>query len=312
MKKDALSEGFGLSAKFPGDKNIARHDAVILNEDFETGGLSDLRGKWTDISNKASKALAFDTLSPAESAGRRSIKMTATLDENHGGHLFALLPRASDVLFARFYVRFEPDAGYIHHFVWMGAHNPPVRWPNPQAGVRPRGDDRVSVGIEPHGGQGRLPAPGAWSFYAYWHEMKKSADGKFWGAAIAPPPAAAPLLVPKGRWQCVEFMTRMNSAPDRSDGELALWLDGKLAMHVAPGVRRGPWTGMGFFLPGEGGAPFEGFRFRTTSALKLNNFWLEHYVTPAVARRSPRPKPTNSVWFDDVVVATEYIGPIKR
>jgi hypothetical protein len=173
-----------------------------------------------------------------------------------------------------------------------------------------RGDDRVAVAIEPYGNNGRLAAPGAWNFYIYWHEMKVSADGRYWGASIAP---QKPLIVPKATWQCVEFMTKLNSTPDKSDGEVAVWLDGKLAMHVAPGIRRGPWTGLGFILPDQGGDSFEGFRFRTTDTLKLNYFWLEHYVTPEAIRRNgnANPKPLNSVWFDDVVVATEYIGPLK-
>ena len=301
-----LPEGKGLAAQFPGDKGIARHAAVILTEDFESGDIASLKTKWSDISNKAGKALMLET---DKATGRRVLKITATLGENNGGHLFTLLPRATETLFARFYVRFEPDADYIHHFVWMGGHNPPQRWPNPQAGNKPSGDDRLSVGIEPFGFDGRLPAPGAWNFYTYWHEMKKSADAKYWGAGIGPD---KPLLVPKDRWQCVEFMTKLNSTPEKSDGELALWLDGKLVLHVAPGVRRGPWTGLGFTLPESGGEPFEGFRWRTSDKLKLNNFWLEHYVTGEALRRNrSRLKPTNSVWFEDIVLATEYIGPRK-
>ena len=43
---------------------------------------------------------------------------------------------------------------------------------------------------------------------------------------------AQPAQVPRGRWQCVEIMLKLNSAPDRADGELALWLDGKpIARH---------------------------------------------------------------------------------
>jgi hypothetical protein len=75
--------------------------------------------------------------------------------------------------------------------------------------------------------------------------MKGSADGKYWGNSLTP---AQPALVPRDRWQCVEVMLQCNSAPDKSDGELALWLDGKRAMHVGPGVRRSRWTGMGFSL----------------------------------------------------------------
>ena len=51
--------------------------------------------------------------------------------------------------------------------------------------------------------------------------------------------------IPKNRWQGVEVMVKLNSRPEIPDGELALWLDGKLIMHVAKGTPQGPWSGMG-------------------------------------------------------------------
>jgi hypothetical protein len=235
--------------------------------------------------------------------------VTATLGQDTGGHLFADLPRRADVAFARFYVKFAKEAEYVHHFTWLGGLNPPTRWPNPKAGVRPLGDDRVAVGIEPWGDRGRFPAPGAWNFYVYWHEMKVSADGKHWGNGLHP---VEDPVIPRDRWQCVEVMLKLNTKPDASDGELALWLDGKLAARFAKGARRGPWTGLGFRLVEDGGEPFEGFRWRTSDDLKVTYFWLSHYVTDHAARSNgvADPDRVNRVWFDHVVVATSYVGPI--
>lgn len=169
-----------------------------------------------------------------------------------------------DAAFARFYVKFAPEADYIHHFVHLGGYNPPTPYPQGGAGERPRGDERVTVGIEPHGDYGRYPPPGIWSLYVYWHEMKISADGRYWGNGLRP---AQPALVPRHRWQCVEVMLKLNSTPAQPDGELALWLDGKLVTHFVKGVPRGRWTGMGFTLVEQGGEPFEGFRWRTSNEL---------------------------------------------
>ena len=36
-----------------------------------------------------------------------------------------------------------------------------------------------------------------------------------------------PTAVPTDRWICVEIMLKCNSAPDKSDGEQAMWIDGK-------------------------------------------------------------------------------------
>jgi hypothetical protein len=289
---------------------IARDPHVIFEEDFETGSLADLARRWSDVSNAGGKVLAFSADVPPGSAGRRSLQMTATLGQNTGGHLYCRLPRAADTVFARFYVKFAPDAEYIHHFVTLGGYHPATTYPQGGAGERPRGDDRVTAGIEPHGDYGRYAPPGVWSFYTYWHEMKISADGKYWGNAIRP---AAPASVPRGRWQCVEVMLKLNSAPEKADGELALWLDGKPAMRVARGTPRGPWSGMGFPVLAQGGEPFEGFRWRTSPDLKINFFWLLHYVTENAARQNRRskPNPINRVWFDDIVVSTAYVGPLR-
>lgn len=304
-----LPQGAGFAAKFKGDRGIAKDARVLLAEDFEAGEIADLGKRWSEVSNKDGKVLAWSDDRPAASAGKRSLGMTATLGENTGGHLYAQLPRGVERAFARFYVKFAKDAGYEHHFVSMGGCNPPLSWPNPKAGERPQGDDRLSVGIEPLGDYGRAAPPGVWNFYCYWHEMKVSADGRHWGNCLRP---VADQPVPRDRWQCVEFMIGLNSEPAKSDGDLALWLDGKLAARFAKGAPRGEWTGMGLRLLEKGGEPFEGLRWRTKKDLLLNYFWLLHYVTEHSAKqaRGAPQNPVSRVLFDDVVVATEYVGPI--
>jgi len=71
---------------------------------------------------------------------------------------------------------------------------------------------------------------------------------------------------------------------------------------------------MGFKTLKEGGEPFEGFDWRKSKDLKISNFWLEHYVTENAGKQNgvKEQKKVNTVWFDDVVVAEEYIGPIKK
>jgi hypothetical protein len=167
------------------------------------------------------------------------------------------------------------------------------------------------VFIDPIGWYGQHPPPGIWGLYTYWSEMKVSADGRYWGNVLSP---AKPVPVPRGRWACVELMVKLNSAPEAADGELALWIDGQLAMRFAQGMRRGPWSGMGFDLVEQGGEPFEGLRLRTDNALKINHLWLEHYVDEGAQRQNKLENPTriNRVWFDDVVVARSYVGPVRR
>jgi hypothetical protein len=306
-----LPEGPGLAARYPGDAGIARDPAVLFADDLEADSLAQIEKHWGgEVSDRDGKVLSLSSEVPPGSPGKRSLEMTATLGENSGGHLYTAFPGV-DLAFVRFYTKFAPDAAYEHHFVELGGYNSPTPWPNPRAGTRPAGDDRVMVFIDPIGDYGKYPPPGIWMLYTYWPEMKISADRKYWGNCISP---IEPQRVPRGRWQCVELMVRMNSAPEQADGELALWLDGKLAMHVRKGVARGPWSGMGFDLLVKGGEPFEGLRLRTSNALKINHLWLEHYLDEGAQQQNglQNPTPVNRVWFDHVVVSTRYIGPIAR
>ena len=56
------------------------------------------------------------------------------------------------------------------------------------------------------------------------------------------------------------------------------------------------------------------FRWRTSGDLKINFFWLLFYVTENAARQNhvANPNPIQRVAFDDIVISTEYIGPIQK
>lgn len=306
----ALPTGLGISRNYPSDIGIGSDPEVLLHEDFETDTLQQILDRWESVSNDDNRVLELSTDVPADSGGRQSLMMTATLGENTGGHLYRRLPSEIERAFLRFYVKFDDPADYIHHFVHLGGYRPSTAWPQGGAGSRPKGDERFTVGIEPTGSGGRFPPPGTWNFYTYWCEMKPSADGRSWGNGLLP---ARPQPIPAGTWQCVEIMLQLNSSSELRDGELALWIDGELQMHIAPGRPRTEWTGMGFAVLEEGGEPFEGFRWRTTDELKINFVWLLHYVTEQAARQNQvqNPQAKNRVWFDDIVIATEYIGPIN-
>jgi hypothetical protein len=119
-------------------------------------------------------------------------------------------------------------------------------------------------------------------------------------------------------------MIKLNDVGD-TNGEQALWIDGKLVSHLGKGFPKGAWI-FDKFNPGKGGAgerwndvkggreglavpedgaPFEGFRWRTAKELNVNFVWLFVYTSKPDGHRI-------KVWFDDVVVATEYIGPIAK
>ena len=193
-----LPEGDGLAARYIFDQGITKDPAVLFAEDFEGVTVDDLRKRWSEASNKDGKVISLVPDAPATGAGKSSVQMTARVKENTGGHLYRKLPRGVDTAFARVYVKFPKDAGYIHHFIHFGGYNPATNWPQGGAGSRPRGDERMTVGIEPYGFSGRFDPPGAWNFYPYWHEMKASVGNRYWGNSIAP---TTPLMVPRDKWQ---------------------------------------------------------------------------------------------------------------
>ena len=109
--------------------------------------------------------------------------------------------------------------------------------------------------------------------------MEPSKDGKYWGNSFGVPTAP---LIARDRWICVEFMRKHNT-PGRPDGEQAFWIDG---------VLQGHWKGI---------------NWRKTGQLKANALTLESYITDRWTKN-----PMNVVFFDNVVIARSYIGPVAK
>jgi hypothetical protein len=80
------------------------------------------------------------------------------------------------------------------------------------------------------------------------------------------------------RWYCYEYMVQANT-PGQRDGRIAFWLDGKLL------------------------ADFGNLRFRDVDTLKINRFGISFHI-------GSNPNGIAKRWYDDVVAATSYIGPI--
>lgn len=253
---------------------------AVFAEDFENFN----RKTWDEYGQDPS---AVEIVEGGRGGKGKCVRITATRGKNTGAHLYKMLDPGLDTCHLRFYVKFEADHPYVHHFVHLTGYNPPTRYPQGGAGERPKGHERFSTGVEPWGFWGKYPPPGAWNLYSYWCEMKASRDGRYWGNSFAPDP---PVRVERGKWVCVEVMLKCNSAPDKADGEQALWIDGKEV---------GRWGGI---------------RWRTDPKLKVNGVWMLYYLTDTAVRQNnvKDPKQVSRVWFDDIVVAETYVGPVKE
>lgn len=280
VKNSTLPRGLGFAAEYAHDAQIQQYPAVIFADDFELG---EIAKRWDEQNNKEGKPLSFsDCSADGAPTGKRSLKVTADLEQNQGGGLTRWFESA-DKLFIRFYTKFDEDCHYVHHFCTLRANRALSggdRWSGfGGAGALPDGQRRFSTAIEPWGNWGEFTPPGKWNFYSYWHEMKPSPDKKYWGNSFLPESQAN---IERGRWHCVEFMLQHNT-PSHPDGEQAFWINGELQGH------------------------WKGYNWRTDAKLQANAFTLESYVTNRWTKQR-----VNIVYFDNVVIAKEYIGPAGR
>lgn len=273
----------GLAAKYPGDAGLERDPAVLFAENFESGDLK----KW----DHQRGGVALTEAQPH--SGRWCVQMKMQRGVNVGGDTIKWFMPGADTVHARFYVKFSSDYQYAHHFVTLLANPPSNKWGAfGKAGRKPDGT-YFSSGMEPWFAWGQNRPPGEVNLYSYFMDMAIDPKmNRYWGNGFFPPGpekgrAAGPrrVIPPLDAWHCWEFMIQANSAPGRADGRQAMWVDGRLV--------------------GE----FTGIRWRENSDVKINCLWLQHYGYDGSDPTKRYWKESQSVWFDDVIVARDYIGP---
>ncbi len=236
--------------------------------------------------------------------GKSCAQTTATKGNEKGGDIVFSLPKSVDLLHVRFYAKFHANTIMPSHFVKIQAI-PKGFWPN--AGRRPPGNKAFWTGIEPS-------KNGKWLFYTYWHKMRSwnNANGEpnhppegtgtsFYGNVFHPDNQKT---VELDKWICVEAMLKANT-PGKSDGAQAFWIDGKLLGHWKTGTPVGSFIRDKFVTSGpfnKSPAPFPGFEFRKNKSVQITSVVLQWYFSKSTQ--------TNIVYFDDIVVATQYVGPL--
>jgi hypothetical protein len=283
----------GIAKKYARDAGIENDPDVVFTEMFEGSSVANIISRWTNSNNGAGMSLTSDT--PSQSGGGRSLLMTSVGGTTDGGQLYRRLNPGYEQLYLRYYVKYSSTGTYHHTGGWMGGYNPPTDWPQGGAGDRPTGTDRFSIGPEPTDTNLKF------DLYTYWMGMRPSPTGDYWGNTFIQDPTVAPQA---DKWTCIEVMVKMNNPVSSNNGELALWIDGVQVIHLREGAPRGRWN-INMFFPDPTGTPFEGFRWRSASQLNLNWIWLLHYTTGNPQGLVGR------VWFDHVVLAKKYVGPIN-
>ena len=276
--------GGGIAAAYPGDVGIESNPNVVFVERFDEASTANLFARWTDVLNGA--GMSFSTDAPAGSPVGRSLNIPWSAGST-GGHLYRqLTPGVDDTLYVRYYIKHNAVNNYQHTGIWMGGYNPPLAWPNPQAGTRPNGNDRFSASAEQNDSN--------FDHYNYWMGMHQSNDGMYWGNHLA---NDSNLQAAGGQWMCVEQMVKLNAPVAAANGEHAIWINGTKVSHLGQGFPNGSWSG-GIFTQNASGTPFEGFQWRNDPSLNLNWIWLQVYSTSG----------SGTFKYAHVVAAKSYIG----
>jgi hypothetical protein len=285
----ALPSGDGLAAQYPDDDGISDHASVLFSEDFEAFGSAPLdwsnMGEWDNVYGDL-----VITVDPARvHRGTQALELTHTSPQSHGlekelaGH---------ETLFVRYYMKFHPQFPGCHHTgMTIRGGQPGTLFDNP-TGQKPTGTDHFVALLDHLSPLHSWSPPGNASpgfSYMYCYHMDQESD---YGDVFLPSgfingnnDLFGPEFEPRGdvipdldRWYAFELMVQCNT-PGERDGRVAFWIDGVL-------------TG-----------DFPNLRFRTIDAVRARYAILASY--------SSQQNPNKTLWYDDVVVATEYVGPMS-
>ena len=280
----------GLAWDYPGDAGISSHPSVIFVEDFEAPDIDTLADNWDELQRRQYMTFTNDT--PPGSSGRQALSAPGNSD---GPGLYRRLLPGYERLYLRVYAKFDAACSQVHHFTSLGGSNPVTRYPWPRAGQKPNGSDHFSTAVEPH-------EDWQWDYYTVWPGMGcwgPDTSSQCHGNSFlwqAPKPRAE-----RGTWFSLELMMKMNTPVSASNGEQTFWINGQPWGQLGPGFPT-MTRPVDKWRPDPGGAPFPGFQWRTANELLINYLWLYNYTDT---------DPDCRVSFDHVVVATDYIGPMR-
>lgn len=274
-------ESEGLAQKYPGDKELIRDSAVLFHDNFDD---DDVGTKWDEVNRRMGRG-STDRSNPVEAEtdlkvcrGQRSARVQLRKNGHEDVTFVKWLKPGYDELYMRYYVRYGNDYGY-HGHGGSGFMADAGQGGFKGAGKAPDGDRFFWATLEPIGPR-NLDPPGALIFYAYWWKMKADGRGNYWGNWFQPTPDQVPKLE---IWNCVEWRVKANDAGE-DDGELDCWVNGRNC------------------------GQFRNINWRSTNNLKVNKVQLSLWLEPTSYDRHGGGT-TRTIWYDDVVVATKYIGP---
>tara|TARA_R110002096_G_scaffold42144_35_gene113875 strand:+ start:8584 stop:9537 length:954 start_codon:yes stop_codon:yes gene_type:complete len=290
-----LPEGdTGIAARYPGDARISNDPEVIFADDFEGHATkADLSSIWTSVFNQTSLTKEKENVFRGEQAIEFAVPADRIMASGAARYLLRE-EQKQDVVFLRYYSKFART-----YDVLGGAHNGGAISANmydnrgrSSAGTRANGKNHFVAALD----HGRWPGfgvenPGFLGIYIYHLGQRHQwGDGFFPTGMVIPNSSlkadfgpdfvARPNIVTElGTWHCHELMLRANT-PGKKDGRAAAWVDGTLAMD------------------------FPNLHCRDIESLKIDHLQIGLNI-------NTKKHPATKKWYDNVVAATSYIGPVK-
>lgn len=289
---NVLPEGnMGIASRHPGDKGIGDDPNVIFADDFESYKHSgEIDQRWDFISHASDTHITTD---PNKAfSGKQALEFVIpqqTGEQSNGVDKFIYPER--DVLFLRYYAKFHAPfdvIGSSHNGAGISAHYMVNQKATP--GIPANGTNKFLVNLENWRGDSITPSPGHLNLYVYHPEQRDNYGDHFFTDGIVLPFSSTPydfgkdfikrplIITPLDQWFCYELMVKANT-PGKRDGRVAIWVDGKLV------------------------GDFQNLRFRDIESLKIDRAGVCFHI-------KTNPKGEAKKWFDNVVIADSYIGPM--
>jgi hypothetical protein len=278
-----LPEGnSGIARSYLNDEGISADPNVLFADGFESyTSVSQLVSSGNYLGYYQGSNLALDTAT--RFGGTKALRMRMpTTSVEVSNAIVRNLAAKQDRLFMRVYARYQPNYAGVN-----SAHNGlRITGNYTGPGRRPNGTDFFLVNID-HSRFRSEAEPGYTHAYVY-HPEQDDVYGEHWysdgftsnGAqSFGQYFVSRPNVVPvRGDWVCYEVLVQMNT-PGVRDGRVAVWQDGVLI------------------------ADWQSVRFRDVSTVKIDQIQLENGGQGSTQQ--------NDKWYDNLVLATSYIGPMS-
>jgi len=289
-----LPEGdTGIAARHPGDADIASDSAVIFADDFESyAKAADIGKRWDNMYQN--QYIAISTAAADVYAGKQALEFTLPQQSAElSDATEKIVSPELDVLFLRYYSKFQPPydvVGSSHNGSSISAHYTVNGQSTP--GIPADGTNKFLANLENWRGDASTISPGDLNVYIYHPEQRSQWGDHFFPTGLVMPNTSIPfdfgpafvarpdIINELDRWYSYELMVKANT-PGMRDGRIAAWLDGKLVMD------------------------FQNLRLRDVADLTIDRFALCFHI-------GSNPNGESKKWYDNVVAATEYIGPMAK